>query len=75
MHRDVGYLAGIHEDAYLAAGGDGVDLLDALKGRGEALEVAETLEIPVDGIAARQTDPYSAAADIMRRVVARMGGA
>src|SRR3989344_3814893 len=50
VHREVRDLAGVYEDAYLPSRRDGVDLLDALKGTRETLEVTETLEIAVDGV-------------------------
>src|SRR5680860_688121 len=50
VHREVGNLAGVHEDAYLAPRRDGVHLLHAREGSSEALEVAEALKIAVDGV-------------------------
>ena len=52
VHREVRDLAGVHKDAYLAAGGDRIHLFNTLKGSGEAFEVAKALEITVNGIAA-----------------------
>ena len=52
VHREVRNLARVHEDADFAPCGDCVHLFDAFEARGEALEVAQALEIPLDRVAA-----------------------